>query len=86
MPRRQSVGRQGKDQMLSSDATLTTTSAAGIFISHHAQVQQPSVFDCQGVAAGCVALSARLGTSQGAAQVVCGVSDGKSPASAITPR
>jgi hypothetical protein len=77
------VGRQGKDQMLSSDATLTTLPAAGVFISHHAQVQQQSVFDCQGVAAVYVALSAR----QGSSQAVWGLSKGESlaPAPALRP-
>ena len=41
--------------------------------------QQPSVFDCQRVETECAVGSARQGTSQGTAQVVCGVSDGKSP-------
>ena len=29
-----------------SNVTLTTPSATGLFLSHHAAVQQPSVFDC----------------------------------------
>jgi hypothetical protein len=33
--------------------TLTTPSATGPFLSHHLAVQQSSVFDCQGIAAGC---------------------------------
>ena len=46
------------------NAPLTTPTAAGLFISHQPEMQQPSVFDCQGVEAGCAAGSARQGTSQ----------------------
>jgi hypothetical protein len=66
----------------SANAPLSPPSTAGVFISYHTQVQQPSVFDCQRIAAGCAPDSARQGTSQGAAQVVWSVSDGKSPAPA----
>lgn len=60
--------------------TLSPPSAAGVFISRHTQVQQPSVSDCQGVENGCAALGARQSTNQNPAQVVGGMSDGKSPA------
>ena len=81
MPRPLRAEHQVESVSLSSrNVTLTTPSASGLFVSHHLEVQQPSVFDCQGIEAGCAAGSARQGTSQGAAQVVCRVLDGKSPA------
>jgi len=43
----------------SSNAPLTTPSAAGLFVSYHPAVQKPSVFDCQGLAKRCSAGSAR---------------------------
>jgi hypothetical protein len=49
--------------------TLTTPSATGPFLSHHLAVQQSSVFDCQGIAAGCAVSRARQGASQSAALV-----------------
>ena len=68
--------------LLSRDSfgSLTTCFTSGILVSYHLEVQQPSVFDCERIEAGCAASSARQGTSQGAAQVVCRVLDGKSPA------
>ena len=64
------------------NAPLSPPSTAGAFLSHYAQVQQPSVSDCQGVEKGCAPGSARQSTNQGATQNVCGVFDGKSPAPA----
>jgi hypothetical protein len=58
--------------VIAANVPLATPTAAGVFLSHHTQVQQPSVFDCQRVAAGCASGSARQGTSQSAAQIVCG--------------
>ena len=59
---------------------LATPASAGLFVSHHLEVQQPSVFDCQGIETGCAFVSVFQSTSEGAAQVLCGVSDDKSPA------
>jgi hypothetical protein len=55
MQRRQKGEHQDKNPMLSPDALLTSTPAAGILVSHHAQAQLPSVSDYKRIETACVA-------------------------------
>ena len=52
MPRPLRAEHQVESVSLSSrNVPLTTPAASGLFVSHHLEVQQPSVFDCQGLEA-----------------------------------
>ena len=42
----QSIKETGQRKLLFSSVTLTMLPATGLFLPHHAAVQQPSVFDC----------------------------------------